>query len=233
MNWGCMMDWCCMMSNMMYRSMMRVNMRWDWFSIFIQLWFWIVRVLVRVRIQFVQGNSLAAVHLVPKLTSKLVLIKQCTIRTDKSSSRGSIPAIIAHTVCLASCFWVCVHSGSVGNGGTAELGVGGFCVTWVVFAGNTGNSMLIVVWVMVLLVVGLWCMVWSWFMVSWCWRMVRCWFMVCGCWWMVRCWFMVYWCWRMVWFWFMVYWCGFVVCWGWWVIWLWLMVSWCWGMVWL
>lgn len=97
MDWGsmmdrCMVDWCCMMKgcsmmcNMMHWTMMRVSMRWNWFSIFIQLWFGVVRVLVRVRIQLVQGNSLATVNLVPKLTSKLVLVKQGAIRADKPSS---------------------------------------------------------------------------------------------------------------------------------------------------
>lgn len=97
MDWGsmmdrCMVDWSCvmngfsMMCNMMHWTMMRVSMRWNWFSIFIQLWFGVVRVLVRVRIQLVQGNSLATVNLVPKLTSKLVLVKQGAIRADKPSS---------------------------------------------------------------------------------------------------------------------------------------------------
>lgn len=96
-DWGSMMDRCmvdrsCMMNrfsmmcNMMHWPMMRVSMRWNWFSIFIQLWFGVVWVLVRVCIQLIQGNSLATVNLVPKLTSKLVLVKQGTIRADKPSS---------------------------------------------------------------------------------------------------------------------------------------------------
>ena len=87
------------------------------FSILIQFWFRIVRVLVWISIQFIQGNSLATVnleswnnvwkilqetHLVPKLTSKLVLIKQGTIRADKPCTRGTISSIITHSVCLGN-----------------------------------------------------------------------------------------------------------------------------------
>lgn len=97
MNWGnmmdrCMVDWSGMMNgfsmmcNMMHWAMMRVSMRWNWFSIFIKLWFGVVWVLVRVCIQLIQGNSLATVNLVPKLTGKLVLVKQGAIRADKPSS---------------------------------------------------------------------------------------------------------------------------------------------------
>merc|ERR1719312_1730401 len=89
-------------SNMMNWSVMRINMNRNRFSILIQFWFRIVRVLVWIRIQFIQGNSLAAVNLVPKLTSKLVLIKQGTIRADKPCTRGTISSIITHSVCLAS-----------------------------------------------------------------------------------------------------------------------------------
>jgi len=103
MNRCCMMNWCRMVSNMMYCGMMRIRMmRWDWFSIFIQLWFGVVRVLMRISIQLVQGNSLATVHLVPKLTSKLVLVKKSPIRADKAGSCGSISTIIANSVGLAS-----------------------------------------------------------------------------------------------------------------------------------
>merc|ERR1711892_1637416 len=48
MNRCSMMDWSCMVGGMMYRSMVGVNMRRNWFSIFIQLWFRVVWVLVRV-----------------------------------------------------------------------------------------------------------------------------------------------------------------------------------------
>merc|ERR1711881_57899 len=103
MNWGYMMDWLSMMGNMMHWSMMGIWMkRRNWISILIQLWLWVVWILMWISIQFIQGNSLATVHLVPKLTSKLILIKQGTIRADKPCTRGAISPIITYSVCLAS-----------------------------------------------------------------------------------------------------------------------------------
>jgi len=104
-----------MVSNMMHWSMMRIYMNRNRFSIFIQFWFRVVWVLVWISIKFIQGNSLATVHLVPKLTSKLVLIKQGTIRADKPCTRGAISSIITHSVCLASRLRISVHSGAERN----------------------------------------------------------------------------------------------------------------------
>jgi len=198
MNRCCMVNWCSVVSNMMNWSVMRIYMNRNRFSILVQFWFRIVRVLVWISIQFIQGNSLATVNLVPKLTSKLVLIKQGTIRADKPCTRGTISSIITHSVCLASRLRISVHSWAKWNGGAAKLCVRGFSKTGIVLARNSRDSMLIVVWVMMFLVIWvmmrLWWMIGCWFMVSWSWRMVRC-----------R--FMVDWSWRMVWLWLMVSWC--------------------------
>merc|ERR1712180_506800 len=89
----------CMVDNMMRGVMMRVRQR---ISIFIQLWFGIVRVVGWVRVQTVERWGLTTVNLVPIFTGELILVKQCSVWTEEACSMWSVPTIIAYSVSLTS-----------------------------------------------------------------------------------------------------------------------------------
>lgn len=85
------------------RSVMRVRVKGrEGVTILIQLRLWVVRVLQRVRVECVERDSLATVHLVPELTRELVLVKQGPVRTDEASSMGPVTPIVTHSVSLAA-----------------------------------------------------------------------------------------------------------------------------------
>jgi len=76
--------------------------RRDGLAVFIQLGLGVVRVLQWVGVQGIERDSLAAVNLIPEFTGELILIKECSIRTDKACTLGSVSAIVTHTICLTS-----------------------------------------------------------------------------------------------------------------------------------
>merc|ERR1719468_1000693 len=143
-------------------------------------------VLVGVLVQLVQGNSFATVNLVPELASKLILIKESTIGAHEPGTLGPITSVIAHTVYLTSSLGIGIHARLVRSVSTVKLGVRRLSIAGIILAGNTGNSVLIVVVVMVrVLVIWLRFVVGSWLMVGWLRGMVGSRLMVSGLWSMV------------------------------------------------
>merc|ERR1719468_236697 len=143
-------------------------------------------VLVGVLVQLVQGNSFATVNLVPELASKLILIKESTIGAYEPGTLGPITSVIAHTVYLTSSLGISIHARLVRSVSTVKLGVWRLSIAGIILAWDSGNSVLIVVVVMVgVLVIWLWFVVRSWLMVGRLRRMIGSRFMVSGLWSMV------------------------------------------------
>jgi len=142
------------------------------------LWYMNIGVLMRVLVQLIKGHCFTTINLVPEFTSKLILIKQGSIRAHKTSTLRSISTIITHTINLATSLWISIHTRLERSIFTAKLSVWRISMARIVFAGYAWGTMLIVMLLMVVgvLVVWLWCMIWVR-------SMIRCWFMVCrlGC----------------------------------------------------
>merc|ERR1719468_892503 len=149
-------------------------------------------VLVGVLVQLVQGNSFATVNLVPELASKLILIKESTIGAHEPGTLGPITSVIAHTVYLTSSLGIGIHARLVRSVSTVKLGVWRLSIAGIILAGNAGNSVLIVVVVMVgVLVIWLRFVVGSWLMIGRLRGMIGSRFMVSGLWSVIRGWFMI------------------------------------------
>jgi len=103
----CMVDcmvWCCCMMDNMMRDVMVDCVMWVWqrISIFIQLWFRIVRVVSWVSVQTVERWSLTTVNLVPIFTGELILVKQCPVWTEEACSMWTVSTVIAYSVSLTT-----------------------------------------------------------------------------------------------------------------------------------
>jgi len=94
--------WVCKVGSI-WVDQVRISMDyWNGFPILIQFWFWVVRILFRVSVKRIERHCFAAVNLVPKLTTELVLIKKGSIWTNKASALRSIPPVITDSVGLTS-----------------------------------------------------------------------------------------------------------------------------------
>jgi len=150
------------------------------------LWYMNIGVLMRVLVQLIKGHCFTTINLIPEFTSKLILIKQGSIRAHKSCTLRSISTIITHTIHLATSLRISIHTRLERSIFTAKLCVWRISMARVVLAGYAWSTMLIVMLLMVVgvLVVWLWCMIWVR-------SMIRCWFMVCRLWCMIGSRFMI------------------------------------------
>jgi len=146
-------------------------------------------VLNGVLVKLVEGHSFTTVDLIPELASKLVLIKQSAVRTNKSSASGTVTAIVTHSIHLTTSLRISVHARLKGSTGTAKLGVRSLSIAGIVNTSLARYTMLIMVLVMIRILVR--SMVWSRLMVGWFRGMVWSRLMVCRLWSMVRGWLMI------------------------------------------
>jgi hypothetical protein len=113
MGWGLMvgnmdcLDWCGMVEGgrmvdyrMVWSGMVGPMGLRQWTAIFVQVWFRKVGIFKGVGIQTVEGDGLAAVHVVPKITGELVLVEQSPVWTDEAGALRAVPPIVAHSVGL-------------------------------------------------------------------------------------------------------------------------------------
>merc|ERR1719232_1624269 len=143
----------------------------DWLAIFIKFGFgkeWIEK---GIGIEGVQFWGSITVNSIPCFTSEKMLVKQCSIWTDKSSTMRTMSSVFTNTVGLTSRVYISVHARLEGGLSTQELGVRSLVKARIVNTSMSRDSMLVVMF----LVVGF-RMVGGWLRaIGGGWGMVGCW----------------------------------------------------------
>merc|ERR1711862_420250 len=154
----------------------------DWLAVFIKFGFGKEGIEERISIESVQFWGSITVNSIPCFTSEKMLVKQCSIWTDKSSTMRTMSSVFTNTVGLTSRVYISVHARLEGCLSTQELGVRSLVKARIVHTSVSRDSVLVVMFLVVGLrmvrggcrsIGGRWGMVWGWCRgISWGWWVV-------------------------------------------------------------
>lgn len=141
-----------------------VDWHWDWFAVLVKFGFGKEWIEQRIRIKSVQFGGSIAVNSIPCFTSEKMLVKQCSIWTDKPSTMGTVSSVFTNTVGLTSRVYISIHARLEGSLSTQELGVWSLGQTRIVNTSVSRDAVFIVMFFVVGLRVvgsGFWAICWG------------------------------------------------------------------------